>query len=164
MLPITQFRLLLASSVASALIGAGIDLALPGLVPPDLASAKEVQDQGLSDAYVFGLAAALVIAFVPTVASIYGLFRLRSWAPKWTFVSTVLGLVVSAFDIASVQSGLAMAFLYLASYMWGAILLICCSKPKIIWSPSEASGDNGTPVRYRPNADARSRGPSGGAP
>lgn len=147
MLPVTQFRLLLASSVVSALIGAGIDLALPGLVPPDLTSAKEIQDQGMSDAYVLGLAAALVIAFVPTVASIYGLFRLRSWAPKWAFVSTVLGLVFIAFDIASVQSGLAMAFMYLSSYMWGAVLLACYCKPKIIWSQSEASDDNRLLVR-----------------
>lgn len=146
MLPITQFRLLLASSVASALIGTGIDLVLPGLVSLDLRSAKEVHDQGLSDVYVLGFTAAFVIAFIPTVASIYGLFRLRSWAPKWAVVTTVLGLVLIAFGIPSVQSGLAMAFMYLSSYMWGAVLLICYWKPKSIWPKSEASGDNGIPV------------------
>ena len=120
----TNFRLLLIASLIVSLLGGIVDFLIPGLVPEAFHTAQKADDRSLSIARVLaGLAVALIGA-VLYFASVYGLYRFRSWAPRIAVAGTVLILLACPLFGTFAQSGLAVALSYLASYLWGAVVIL----------------------------------------
>lgn len=57
-------------------------------------------------------------------ASLYGLYRFRSWASRVAVAGTALILIACSVAGTSAQSGVAASLSYLASYLWGAVLVL----------------------------------------
>jgi Na+-driven multidrug efflux pump len=124
---VQYFRLLLIVSVIIGVIGGGIDLVFPELLTEVFheAQAEYAQYETFSTWFLLFITAAVVTAIV----SFYGLYRLRPWAPRFSLVSTLLGLLFVVCSGPSAQSGIAVAACYLSSYMWGALIVLAFSAP-----------------------------------
>ena len=129
----SHFRLLLILSLVVGLAGGFIDLVIPSLIPESFRAAQEVED-GTASMFqlLLSLAVALPALFV-YLASLFGLYQFRPWAPRVAIVGTALTLVVFPLVGAHTQSGLAQSLSYLASYLWGAVLLFACTSPGNAW-------------------------------
>ncbi|MFH1660001.1 MAG: hypothetical protein ABIG35_11885 [Pseudomonadota bacterium] len=117
------FRILLASSLLSAALGSGIDYLFPNLVPQPLATALEAIEQpdwAVHPAFLWLIVVFLVVA---GGASVIGLFRFSSWAPKLALAFSVILFILQPFSGVAVVSGLSMALNDLSASLWGAVLL-----------------------------------------
>ena len=136
----SHFRLLLILSLVVGLAGGFIDLVVPSLIPEGFRAAQEVED-GTTSMFQLLLSLAVALpALLVYLASLFGLYQFRPWAPRVAIVGTALTLVVFPLVGAHTQSGLAQSLSYLASYLWGAVLLIACTSPGNAWftAPSVA--------------------------
>ncbi len=70
-----------------------------------------------------------IIVVILLFVSIYGLFRFRSWAPRLSVIATALSLFCWPFSGAYAQSGLAFSISFLASYLWGAVIVLAFVQP-----------------------------------
>ena len=120
----THFRLLIIASVVVGLVGSFVDLLVPTLVPDAYQAAQKTEEDSMS---LTRLLAALAVA-LPGLsfyfASVYGLYRFRSWAPRIAVVGTALILLAYPLFGTFAQSGVAVSLSYLASYLWGALLVL----------------------------------------
>lgn len=73
------------------------------------------------------VAALAILVLLPPTA--YGLYAFRPWAPRLAALATAVALVLVVAAGAFVQSGWAIALGYLASYLWGAVLLLAFISP-----------------------------------
>lgn len=117
------FRILLASSLLTAALGSGIDYLFPNLVPQPLASALEAIEQpewAVHPAFMW-----LIVLFMAVAgsATIIGLFRFSSWAPKLALAFSMVLFLLQPFSGVTVVSGLSMALNDLSASLWGAVLL-----------------------------------------
>lgn len=120
----SQYRLLLIASIVTGIVGGAVDFVFPQLLPEGLLELQNAHDEALSTSRLL-LASLLGIAgFVFYVASVYGLFRFRPWAPRLSIFGTALLLCAVPFLGAMAQSGLATSISYLASYLWGAVMVL----------------------------------------
>lgn len=125
----TQYRSLLIASLLVGILGGGMDLAFPALLPEGFHQAQELHDAGIPTPrliLVFGLG---IVALVLYVACLYGLYRFRSWAPRLSVVGTVVAMAIFPLSGAFAQSGAAISASYLASYLWGAALVLAYVPP-----------------------------------
>ena len=129
----SQYRTILLLSLVLGLLGGVLDLAIPSLVPDALRTVQEEYDAAMS---MPRLVVAVVLGLpgvVLALAATYGLYRFRRWGPRTAVVGTVLSLLAwLAFGFSS-QSGLAAALSYLASYLWGASIVLCYTVPYRSW-------------------------------
>jgi len=126
---IRNFRLLLTASLVVGVLGGGVDFAFPSLVPEVFRHAQEANDAAMSTQKIFFLATSFVVLLAMLLPCLYGLYMLRPWAPRLALLVTLLttfGVVASG---TYAQSGLAIAASYLASYLWGAVLVLACGTP-----------------------------------
>lgn len=126
---VQYFRLLLVGSLVVAVLSGGIDLVFPALVPEAFHQVQQAHDSSLSTMHTYSLAALGIVFLVLLVASYYGLYMFRPWAPRIALASTAVALVVSFGAGTYAQSGLAIAASYLASYLWGAVLVFALFHP-----------------------------------
>jgi len=117
------FRILLASSLLSAALGSGIDYLFPNLVPQPLALALEAVEQPEWVVHPTFLWLIVVFMAVAGGASIVGLFRFASWAPKLALAFSATLFLLQPFSGVAVVSGLSMALNDLSASLWGAVLL-----------------------------------------
>ena len=123
------YRLLVIASVAVGLVGALFDTLFPSLLPQSFRDAQQIHDAGFSTLHLIVAMLLGIVSAVLYVASIYGLYRFRSWAPRLSIITTVILIVVCPFTGVWVQSGVTVSFSYLASYLWGAVLVLPFTPP-----------------------------------
>jgi hypothetical protein len=126
---IRQYRLLLTAFLVVGIAGGALDLVFPALLPEEFQVAQKHHDEGLSDGLTFLFTIVGVCTLGFGVASIYGLYRFRPWAPRIALVTTVLAVVVWPFGGAFAQSGAAIGLNFLASYLWGAAVVLAHVPP-----------------------------------
>jgi hypothetical protein len=126
---IAQYRLLLIAFVVLGIAGGALDLVFPALLPEEFQVAQKFQDDSLSTGRTFIFTIVGVCTLVFGVASIYGLYQFRPWAPRWALVATVLAVLLWPFGGAYAQSGAAMGLNFLASYLWGAVVVLAHVPP-----------------------------------
>ena len=126
---IAQYRLLLIAFVVLGIAGGALDLVFPALLPEEFQVAQMHQDDGLSTGRTFIFTILGVCTVVFGIASTYGLYQIRPWAPRLALVTTVLAVLVWPVGGAFAQSGAAMALNFLASYLWGAAVVLAHLPP-----------------------------------
>lgn len=126
---INRYRALIIAFVVLGLLGGALDLIFPSLVPPDFRQVQEAQDNSLSTMSLLLFGGLGLAGGVCALVSSYGLFRFRPWAPRLAIWGTALALVCWPFAGAYAQSGLAIATSFLASYLWGAIVVLAYVGP-----------------------------------
>jgi hypothetical protein len=126
---IAQYRLLLIAFVVVGIAGGALDLLFPALLPEEFQIAQKHLDDGLSTGrtFIFTIVGVCTVAF--GIASTYGLYRFRPWAPRLALVTTVLSLLVWPIGGAFAQSGAAVGLNFLASYLWGAAVALAYIPP-----------------------------------
>lgn len=124
-----QYRALLIASIIVGLVGGGIDLVFPQLVPEAFHQAQTAHDNAFSTVSLFLFVGFGVFGVALLFASSYGLYRFRPWAPRLSLISTVLCLLCWSFSGAFAQSGVAIAISYFSSYLWGAVIILAYVQP-----------------------------------
>ena len=126
---IAQYRLLLIAFVVVCIAGGALDLVFPALLPEEFQVAQKHLDDGLSTGrtFIFTIVGVCTLAF--GIASTYGLYRVRPWAPRLALVTTVLAVLMWPFGGAFAQSGAAIGLNFLASYLWGAAVVLAHVPP-----------------------------------
>ena len=126
----SRFRALLVASMALGLLGAFIDLAVPTLIPPELAAAHDDfagSDLGMSAAVTFGVAS--VVLVVGGLVSLYGLWFFRRWGPRLAVGITVLAYLIYPFLGYNLSSGLASTLTDVSTLLWGIVLAMAFLPP-----------------------------------
>ena len=126
---VRHFRLLVVASLVLGVLGGFIDLSFPGLLPDGFHRAQEANDSAVSGLRLALLGLLGAATLFVLLACSYGLYMLRPWAPRLSLLATVLGLLLVLISGAYAQSGLAIAVSYLASYSWGAVVLVAFLPP-----------------------------------
>lgn len=125
----SQFRILLIASTILGILGGAVDLLIPGILPEHFAKAQELEDNTLSNFVVFGGLVVALVLLVGTVLAVVGLYRFRTWAPRFALALTALGFLITPAFGATAQSGLAVALMELACTLWGAVLTLAYFSP-----------------------------------
>lgn len=126
---IRNFRLLLTASLVVGILGGGVDFAFPTLVPEAFRHAQVANDAAMPTPQIFLLGTLFVLFLAMLLPCLYGLYMLRPWAPRLALVVTLLTVFGAMASGTIAQSGLAIAASYLASYLWGAALVLACCTP-----------------------------------
>ena len=126
---VRYFRLLVIASFVVNLVSAGVDFGFPSLLPEAFHQAQRAQDFAFSMPRKFFLSTLGVIALFASLASYYGLYMLRPWAPRLSLIYTALLLFFYVSGGTLAQSGLTNAAAYLASYLWGAVVILAITTP-----------------------------------
>lgn len=126
---INRYRALIIAFVVFGLLGGALDLIFPALVPAEFRQLQGVHDNSLSTMNLLLFGGLGVLGGIIALVSTYGLFRLRTWAPRLAVIGTVLALACWPFAGAYTQSGLAIAISFIASYLWGAIVVLAYVGP-----------------------------------
>lgn len=123
------FRALLFGSLVLGLVGAVIDVVVPGLVPEVLwqAQAEAVGEEIRLADYVLMVAG--VVLLVAAVVSVYGLYMFRRWAPLFSLLVTVATVPLYPLTGASVSSGWAVGLTEVSMMLWGAVLAFAYAGP-----------------------------------
>lgn len=121
----SQFRYLLAASIALALAGGFFDTIFPSAVPEALLQAQETNDANISTPILV----ALIVGLVGYIAAVIGLFRFRPWAPRVAVLATAFLILVTPAAGVSVSSGWASALSELSSTLWGVVLAVVYFSP-----------------------------------
>jgi MFS family permease len=126
---IAQYRLLLIAFLVVGIAGGALDLVFPALLPEEFQVAQKHLDDELSNGrtFIFTIVGVCTVAF--GIASIHGLYRFRPWAPRSALVTTVLAVLVWPIGGAFAQSGAAVGLNFLASYLWGAAVVLAHLPP-----------------------------------
>jgi hypothetical protein len=126
---IAQYRLLLIVFLITGICGGLLDLVFPGLLPEPFHDAQRAHDDSLSSSRltVFMVSALATVGL--GIASTYGLFVLRPWAPRLALITTVLAVLIWPLSGPMAESGLAAALNYLSSYLWGAAVVLANVPP-----------------------------------
>lgn len=128
----SQFRWLVALSVILALLAGTLDLMIPSLLPEAVSTAQEQYWAQLSTFELLTFACLFLGAVVLIVAT-YGLFFFKKWGPSLSVTATVLSVLATAVGPFGLFSGPAFALLDLASYAWGAAIIVCYLEPYRGW-------------------------------
>ncbi|MCK7497350.1 MAG: hypothetical protein MZW92_46010 [Comamonadaceae bacterium] len=123
------FRALLFGSLVLGLVGAMIDVLVPGLVPEVLwqAQAEAAGEEIRLADYVLMVAG--VVLLVAAVVSVYGLYMFRRWAPLFSLLVTVATVPLYPLTGVSVSSGWAVGFTEVSMMLWGAVLAFAYAGP-----------------------------------
>lgn len=123
------FRGLLVGSLVLGLVGAVIDVVVPGLVPEILweAQAEAAGEEIRLADYVLMVAG--VVLLVAAVASVYGLYMFRGWAPLFSLLVTVATVPLYPLTGVSVSSGWAVGLTEVSMMLWGAVLAFAYAGP-----------------------------------
>ena len=125
----THYRALLIASFVVGLLGGIVDLLVPSLVADAFHAVQKTQDDSMSTARLLAALVFGIVGLLLYVAALYGLYCFRSWAPRIAVVGTALILLAWPLFGASAQSGIAVSISYLASYLWGAVLVLSYVSP-----------------------------------
>jgi hypothetical protein len=125
----SHYRALIIAFVFFGLLGGALDLIFPALIPAEFRQLQEAHDNALSTMNILLFAGLGLVGGVCALVSTYGLFRFRPWAPRLAIWGTILALACWPFAGAYAQSGLAIATSFLASYLWGAIVVLAYVGP-----------------------------------
>lgn len=120
----TQFRFLLIASVVVGLVAVFVDLLIPSLVSDAYQAAQNSELESMSLTRFLTSIALVLVGAMLYIASVYGLYRFRSWAPRTAVASTALLLLACPLMGTFAQSGVVTALFELASYLWGAVLVL----------------------------------------
>ena len=131
--------MLLVLSLLIGLAAGFVDLVVPSLVPESFRGAQEAEDKTISMAHLVLTLAVALPALVAYLASLFGLYQFRPWAPRVAIVGTALTLLVFPLIGTQTQSGLSQSLSYLASYLWGAVLVFACTSPWSTWFTARVS-------------------------
>ena len=120
---VAVFRTLIVLSLVLSIVGAVIDLVIPGLVPESLSQAYEAYaatEASMTAILIAGVVSMvlLVLAVVATV----GLLVLQRWARSLALWSTAVSFLVYPFLGAMLHSGLALMLNSIALTLWGAAI------------------------------------------
>jgi len=134
-----HFRILLALSLLVGLAAGLVDLVVPSLIPESFRSVQEAEDKTTSTSDLLLILAVAIPALVVYLVSLFGLYQFRSWAPRAAVAGTALTLLVFPLIGTQTQSGLSQSLSYLASYLWGAVLVLSCTSPWSAWFTSKVT-------------------------
>lgn len=126
---VQYFRFLLIASFVIGVFSGGVDFVFPELLSETYKEAIDAHYLAFSTQRWLFLGCSMAALFFTVIASYYGLYRLRPWAPRLSLVSTALGLIVVLAAGTSTLSGLATAASYLSSYIWGIVLALVFFTP-----------------------------------
>lgn len=123
------FRALLIGSLVLGLVGAVIDVVVPGLVPEVLwqAQAEAAGEEIRLADYVLMVAG--VVLLVAAVVSVYGLYMFRRWAPLFSLLVTVATVPLYPLTGVSISSGWAVGLTEVSMMLWGAVLAFAYAGP-----------------------------------
>jgi hypothetical protein len=116
------FRFLILASLALGILGAILDLVVPGSLPVELAAAydEHVDEESLSLVLVLGVFS--IVIMVGALAGTIGLFLFKPWSRAVAFGFSVLSLGIYPFMGPALQSGWALMLTEAAMMMWGGAL------------------------------------------
>ena len=126
---VAQYRLLLIVFLITGVSGGVLDLVFPGLLPEAFQEAQRAHDDALSTSRMTVFLIAALATLGLGVASTYGLFALRPWAPRLALMTTALAVVIWPLSGPMTESGVAAALNYLSSYLWGAAVVLANVPP-----------------------------------
>jgi hypothetical protein len=138
-----QFRKLLLTSIGVALLAAVVDFAAPSLVGDSLRKAQEVHDESVSFSRLLLALLVGLAGLVTSLVGMYGLYHFRRWAPRTALIGTAISLLACPALGAWVQSGLAVALSFAASYLWGATVLVPLLQPYQSWFAEQSAPKHG---------------------
>lgn len=124
-----RYRALIIAFVFFGLLGGALDMLFPSLIPTEFRHLQDAHDNALPTMNVLLFAGLGLVGGICALVSTYGLFRFRPWAPRVALWGTVLALACWPFAGVCAQSGLAIATSFLASYLWGAIVVLAYVGP-----------------------------------
>lgn len=119
-----NFRVIVVASLVTGLFGGTVDIIFPGLVTESLREAQAELDGNVSMSRSLLHAMLALPTAATAIASYYGLFMYRAWAPRLALVCTALVLLVVLVIGSSSASSWAAAASTLSSYLWGAALVL----------------------------------------
>lgn len=135
-----QYRITLVTSLVTGFCGVGLELVFPELLSAQLRKANDLQAETAATWQLLAASIAGGISLIWSLASVYGLYQFRAWAPKSALAATGLGIVAVALMGSFAQSGAASAFSMMASYLWGICILLPFIEPYSSWfAPVAAS-------------------------
>lgn len=123
------YRALVVASLVVGVASAALDYVFPSLLSEQLRAAQASQLTEMSTPRLLAFLLLASIALVLYIASMYGLYRFRPWAPRIALICTAVVLVIPPLGGASAQSGVAIAAAYLSSYLWGAAIALAYVSP-----------------------------------
>lgn len=129
----SQFRWLVALSLILALLAGTLDLMIPSLLPEAVSTAQDQYWAQLSTLDLLTSAGLFVAAAVVLFVATYGLFFFKKWGPSLSVTGTLLSVLAMVVGPFAVLSGPAFALVDLASYAWGAALIVCHLEPYRGW-------------------------------
>src|SRR5258708_27494685 len=108
----TQYRLLLVASILVGIVGSALDFVFPSLIPEAFHAAQLAQDEALIAQGFMWPSIFSVVSLLLFIASVYGLYCFRWWAPRLSVIATLAALVIWPLSGAIAQSGPAVAICY----------------------------------------------------
>jgi hypothetical protein len=124
-----QFRLLLIASIVLGIAGGSVDFICPTLVPAELYDAQDNYDAAMSAWHMWSIRAFVLVGVILLIPSYYGLYRFCPWAPRLAIWMSVIDIILCTLSDVWMQSGIASALSTIASYLWGAVLVLCYVPP-----------------------------------
>jgi hypothetical protein len=128
-----HYRIALVTSLVTGFCGVGLELIFPELLSEQLRKANELQAETAATWQLLAASIAGGVSFIWSLASVYGLYQFRAWAPKSALASSGLGIVAVALMGSVAQSGATSAFSMVASYLWGICILLPFIEPYSSW-------------------------------
>ncbi len=146
--------LVVVSCVIPALSMLGDATVFSHLIPPEIKeavgrhAAQQIEDAGWG---TLALAAAGIALLLAVPVLLYGLFRFKAWAPKFSIWFCVLAYVFVPFAGVSVQSGITYSAVALGSMLWGMVVVLPYVSPEVrahFWPGDAASRANTQPTGH----------------
>ncbi len=128
-----QYRIALASSLAAGFCAIALEMAFPTLLSEQMRKANELEADAAPTWQLLSVGVSGGISVVWSLASAYGLYRFRSWAPRSALAASALGLLAVSLTGSFAQSGVSSACSMLATYLWGICILLPFIEPYRVW-------------------------------
>ncbi|WP_298207492.1 hypothetical protein [Acidovorax sp.] len=144
----SHYQAVLLSSLILGFMGVAVDFAVPSQIPEGIRNAESAHFAEMSlPRLLFGVTLSLTSIALVLVAT-YGLYRFRHWAPRLAVLGTATSLLAGLAGGLYVQSGIAAILTFVASYAWGASVVLAYAQPYRAWfgvsnQPLQATASGG---------------------
>jgi hypothetical protein len=119
---LSNFRALIIFSIILAILAGFVDHFAQSKLPPELVAQTDKLYESLPLWKLMTSLAGALLALLMTIASTYGLFFFRAWAPSLAINATLLAGVSIALLPPLITSGMSEMLSVYGTVLWGAVL------------------------------------------
>lgn len=124
MITVNQYRALVVAMIVCALLGGTFDMLVPNYLVEEFYASQDMQYEVMAESRAYVIATLAILGMLIFIVAIYGLLRLRPWAPRLSIIASLALLIMIPFMGGVAQSGISYAFETLSSYLWGAVVIL----------------------------------------